>query len=67
MEGMAGLEPSESDAVDDERETAIVSEVFDSGDNDGDSGDLAPLVAEYHWESGTNEPEQSALTLWVEH
>ena len=66
MEGMAGIEPSESDVVDDERNTAIVSEVFDSGDSDGDSGDLAPLVAEYHWENGTNEPEQSALTLWIE-
>lgn len=66
MEGIAGIEPSESDADGDDRNTAIVAEVFDTGDTDGDAGDLAPLVAEFHWEHGNNDPQQSALTLWIE-
>ncbi|MFT4512287.1 MAG: hypothetical protein ACI89X_004421 [Planctomycetota bacterium] len=66
MESMAGIEPDEDDSVQDGRNTAIVAEVFETGETDGDAGDLAPLVAEFHWENGNNEPEQSALTLWIE-
>ncbi|MGK0431938.1 MAG: hypothetical protein ACJA0V_001072 [Planctomycetota bacterium] len=66
MESLAGIEPEEGDAAADDRNTAIVSEVFETGDTDGDAGDLAPLIAEYHWENGNNEPEQSALMLWIE-
>lgn len=65
IERVAGIEPDD-DADDDPRNTAIVAEVFETGSRDGDDGDLSPLVAEYHWETGENEPEHSALTLWVE-
>lgn len=66
IEKVAGIEPDEDEAGDDARQTAIVAEVFDTSSPDGDDGDLGPLVLEYHWETGADEPEHSALSLWVE-
>ena len=66
MESIAGIESDEEDSEEDERNTAIVSEVFETGASDGDTGDLAPLVAEFHWENGFEQTEDSALTLWIE-
>ena len=68
LEKLAGIEPDEEDGADDERNTAIVSEVFQTGDMDAEPGDLSPLVTEFHWESGRKESDSdiSALNVWVE-
>lgn len=64
MEKLAGIESEEDDDDDDdERSTAIVEQLSAP---DGDSGDLGPLVTEYHWETEAQDAENSPLTLWVE-
>jgi len=63
MEKLAGIEPEEDDEDDGDRATAIVEQL---GSGDGDSGDLDPLVTEFHWETGNESAEHSPLTLWVE-
>lgn len=65
IERLAGIEPEEDDD-DDERNTKIVAEVFGTGDDDGDAGDLSPLVTEFHWETGAESTDESALRLWIE-
>jgi hypothetical protein len=65
IEKIAGIE-ADDDEDDDGRNTAIVDQVFEVGDSDGDAGDLGPLISEFHWESGQEDPEQSGLALWVE-
>lgn len=68
LEKLAGIESEEDDDEDGSRNTAIVSEVFQTGEMDAEPGDLSPLVTEFHWESGRRESETdvSALTIWVE-
>ncbi|MFN3240456.1 MAG: hypothetical protein ACE37K_02970 [Planctomycetota bacterium] len=63
MEKLAGIQPEEDDDDDDERATAIVEQL---GAGDGDSGDLAPLVTEFHWETEQQDADHSPLLLWVE-
>lgn len=66
IEMMAGVEPEEEGEDEDERQTAIVAEVFPSADEDGDAGDLSPLITEFHWEAGVEDAEHKALSTWVE-
>jgi len=66
IEQMAGIEPEEPDNDEDDRQTAIVDEVFPAADEDGDAGDLSPLITEFYWESGRKDIENASLTLWVE-
>lgn len=67
IEKLAGVEPDEADD-DDERNTKIVAAVFPTADEDGDAGDLSPLITEFHWETGVSKEDakQRALTTWVE-
>jgi len=68
IEKIAGVEPDEADDDEDERNTKIVAEVFPSADEDGDAGDLSPLITEFHWETGVDEEaaQLRALSTWVE-
>ena len=70
MEQMASIEAEEDeDDEDDEdeqdraRSAALVEQL---SSEDGDSGDLAPLVTEFQWETQAADPEDSPLWLWVE-
>ena len=66
IEEIAGIEPDEAAEDVDERDTAIVDEVFPSMDDDGDAGDLSPLITEFYWEAGISEEQQVALAMWVD-
>ena len=66
IEKIAGIDADEADGEEDERNTAIVAEVFPSPDDDGDAGDLSPLITEFHWETGVEDAEHTALSTWVE-
>jgi hypothetical protein len=66
IEEIAGIEPDEAAEDVDERDTAIVDEVFPSMDDDGDAGDLSPLITEFYWEAGISAEQQVALVMWVD-
>ena len=66
LERAAGITDDDEDDSDDqdaERDAALVERL---GQGDGDAGDLAPLVTEFHWETDAEGAESSALSLWVE-
>ncbi|MGC6487732.1 MAG: hypothetical protein ACON4Z_08825 [Planctomycetota bacterium] len=71
LEQLAGIEPEEEEE-DADAAAALVQRLAEApsgalaGGDDVDAGDLAPLVTEYHWETGTADADASALQLWVE-